>query len=197
MSFRDGNYKREVTMMLAAKEYEIIEGVKYAMSPVGLSHSRVGSRLFFILGSLLLAGGKSAEYEVVQDAWLALANGGRIAPDLAVFRKPLREIQDMAADVPVLVIEILSPSTGKKDKTTKKFLYEKIGVEEYWIVNPKDESVEAYQLRGAEYELADIYQKFHIDDWNYMSDEEKAEHAQVIRLNFLGAEININEIFAD
>ena len=182
--------------MLAAKEYEIIEGVRYAMSPVGLSHSRVGSRLFFIIGSLLLAAGKSAEYEVVQDAWLALEDGGRIAPDIAVFRKPLKEIQDMAADVPVLVIEILSPSTGKKDKTTKKSLYESLGVKEYWIVNPRDESIEAYRLCGTTYELSDIYQKFYADDWNYMSDEEKAEHAQIIRMNFLDAEININEIFA-
>jgi hypothetical protein len=42
-------------------------------------------------------------------------------------------------------IEILSPSTGYYDVKYKKSVYEKFGVKEYWIVDPKDKTVEIYQ----------------------------------------------------
>src|SRR5579871_1433380 len=37
---------------------------------------------------------------------------------------------------PDLVIEILSPSTAKRDKTDKFNLYEKHGSREYWLIDP-------------------------------------------------------------
>ncbi len=45
---------------------------------------------------------------------------------------------------PDLVIEILSPSTGYYDLTEKKDVYAEFGVKEYWIVDPKKQSVEFY-----------------------------------------------------
>jgi len=45
---------------------------------------------------------------------------------------------------PDLVIEILSPSTGYYDLTEKKDVYAEFGVKEYWIVDPKKQSVEIY-----------------------------------------------------
>jgi Uma2 family endonuclease len=38
--------------------------------------------------------------------------------------------------VPELVIEIASKSTRKRDDTIKRRLYERVGVSEYWIVDP-------------------------------------------------------------
>jgi Uma2 family endonuclease len=45
---------------------------------------------------------------------------------------------------PDLVVEILSGSTAKKDYEEKMELYGKYDVIEYWIVKPKEESVEVY-----------------------------------------------------
>jgi Uma2 family endonuclease len=54
--------------------------------------------------------------------------------------------------VPAIIFEITSPSTQKEDKKTKKDLYERIGVLEYWLFDPKAEWIPE-QLRG--YRLED------------------------------------------
>lgn len=49
---------------------------------------------------------------------------------------------------PDLVVEILSPSTAKQDKSTKYALYEKHGVREYWIVDGDVKLIEVYLRDG-------------------------------------------------
>ena len=58
--------------------------------------------------------------------------------------------------VPKLIVETLSPSTAKRDKAEKKDIYEKAGVEEYWIVSPKG-TVEIYYLQEGKYFLEQSY----------------------------------------
>ena len=49
-----------------------------------------------------------------------------------------------------MVIEILSPNTSVKDQREKLVLYERYGIEEYWIVDPQNQVVSVYiLLRGA------------------------------------------------
>ena len=57
---------------------------------------------------------------------------------------------------PKFVAETLSPSTIKRDKTEKKDIYEKAGVEEYWIISPQG-SVEIYYLENGRYVLEQSY----------------------------------------
>lgn len=47
---------------------------------------------------------------------------------------------------PVLVFEIVSPSTARKDKVLKYQLYEKAGVKYYCIVDPETRSAEVFTL---------------------------------------------------
>jgi Uma2 family endonuclease len=46
---------------------------------------------------------------------------------------------------PDLVVEILSPGTRRTDETTKRRLYERAGVREYWIVDDEIEVVKVYR----------------------------------------------------
>ena len=52
---------------------------------------------------------------------------------------------------PDFVIEILSESTETLDRITKKELYERYGVKEYWIVDPTARTVEQYVLENKSY----------------------------------------------
>ena len=54
---------------------------------------------------------------------------------------------------PDLIVEVLSPSTFKNDRKEKMELYLKFGVTEYWIVDPKNQSVEVYVLENDVYDM--------------------------------------------
>lgn len=58
--------------------------------------------------------------------------------------------------VPSVVFEMTSPSTQKQDESFKYTLYEQLGVQEYWLFDPKGEWIEnqlkGYRLRGESYE---------------------------------------------
>lgn len=53
---------------------------------------------------------------------------------------------------PDLVIEVLSPGTSKTDLTKKKTVYEKSGVKEYWVVDPKTKLAIGFQLVKGKYQ---------------------------------------------
>jgi Uma2 family endonuclease len=57
--------------------------------------------------------------------------------------------------VPVVIFEMTFPSTQDQDKTFKKTLYEQLGVQEYWLFDPKGEwiaeKLQGYRLREDTY----------------------------------------------
>lgn len=67
-------------------------------------------------------------------------------PDiLFVLKERLDIITEMNVQgAPDLVVEILSPATGKYDKVEKSKMYYKHGVKEYWIVDPDHKIIEVF-----------------------------------------------------
>lgn len=91
----------------------------------------------------------------------------RFAPDTAVIfgvapgGRDNYKIWEEGA-VPSVIFEITSASTRREDQITKKELYEKLGVEEYWLFDPMaewlPEQLQGYRLRGESYvPIADGY----------------------------------------
>jgi Uma2 family endonuclease len=58
---------------------------------------------------------------------------------------------------PDLIAEVLSPSTARIDKRVKFRLYEKYGVREYWLADPRDQLVEVWQYQDGHFVLLDAY----------------------------------------
>lgn len=74
--------------------------------------------------------------------------------------------------IPRFVAETVSPSTAKRDKTEKKDIYEKAGVEEYWIVSPQG-MVDIYYLNDGTYSLEYSYMlQSDKQDVNYHAEQE-------------------------
>jgi Uma2 family endonuclease len=81
---------------------------------------------------------------------------------------------------PDLIVEILSPATAYYDLRSKKDIYEKSGVKEYWIVDPIQKSIEIFLNRNGRYEAVST-----------------AKDGGTIMSNLLkGLSINLHEIFA-
>jgi Uma2 family endonuclease len=53
--------------------------------------------------------------------------------------------------LPELVVEVLSPSTRAMDLVHKRALYARAGINEYWIVDPENQTVLIHQLDGGIY----------------------------------------------
>lgn len=58
---------------------------------------------------------------------------------------------------PDLVIEILSPSTIRRDKLHKARIYARYGIPEYWIVDPALGVLERYELTHETYSLSELF----------------------------------------
>ncbi|MHA7747216.1 MULTISPECIES: Uma2 family endonuclease [Paenibacillus] len=58
---------------------------------------------------------------------------------------------------PALIIEVLSPSTALKDFNEKFNLYQKYGVQEYWIVDPGNRTAHVYYLQDGSYQVRHLY----------------------------------------
>jgi Uma2 family endonuclease len=68
-------------------------------------------------------------------------------PDLVVVCDESKLKKTGYFGVPVLVIEIVSPSTAKLDRVLKFNKYEQVGVKEYWIVEPEGKVVSVFALQ--------------------------------------------------
>jgi len=69
-------------------------------------------------------------------------------PDVVVFREPVADdASGVDAGVPLLVVEILSPSTADRDRRVKRTRLLDIGVEEVWLVDSPSRTIEVYDLR--------------------------------------------------
>jgi Uma2 family endonuclease len=99
----------------------------------------------------LLFAGCPDEFEVVVSPYdWYLAEDTVFVPDLMVVA---RVVGDRARQeqVPVLVVEVLSPSTATSDRTLKRHEYAQAGAPNFLIVDPVEPSVTALRLEGGAY----------------------------------------------
>jgi len=54
---------------------------------------------------------------------------------------------------PDLLVELISPSSVRRDRYLKKGLYARFGVKEYWIVEPGNKSLEIWKLQNQTFDL--------------------------------------------
>lgn len=77
-----------------------------------------------------------------------------VQPDVVFIRQEnLGIVKDKIEGVPDLLVEVLSPGSRVMDRRQKFDLYARVGVAEYWLVDPDECLVEVYVLRGRAYAL--------------------------------------------
>src|SRR5882672_10084828 len=138
--------------------YEVITGVLYVSPPPSIRHQRisialVGHLLDFLklqpLGEMLTA-----------PVGVRLPNQPMpLQPDIIFVRTERLGIVGEAyvEGAPDLLVEILSPSNWLYDRREKMQAYQKAGVVEYWIVDPRALAIEVYALEQGVYVLLGQY----------------------------------------
>lgn len=130
--------------------YEIIDGVLLRDPSPSFHHQRVSRRLQRIIEDYINKVDPLGEvFNAPLD--LSLAEHTVVQPDL-LYLPGSRPAQNDPIDVvPELVVEVISPSTGKKDRVLKLNHYQASGILHYWIVDPEESFIEAYELRDGHY----------------------------------------------
>ncbi|BCX81413.1 hypothetical protein MIT9_P0991 [Methylomarinovum caldicuralii] len=74
-----------------------------------------------------------------------------VQPDVSVWCDPSKLDERGARGAPDLAVEVLSPHTAAKDLTVKRELYARVGVVEYWTIEPLDRVLMIWRLEGNGY----------------------------------------------
>jgi Uma2 family endonuclease len=140
-------------------QHEIIDGEHHVNAAPSPRHQRISRRIQRQLCEQIEDVGRGEVFDAPVD--LVLSPVDVVQPDLLVI---LLHRADMVLETrlegpPDLVVEILSPSTTRKDLELKRKLYESKGVPEYWIADPHRNVVDEHVLERGRYRHAGSHAK--------------------------------------
>ena len=123
---------------------ELIFGDIYMMAGASASHQDAVGNIFFALKNISKE--KKRCLPRIAPFDLKIKNGDDISvvqPDVMLFCSD--------EQIPCAVFEVLSPSTAHKDKTIKKELYERSGIDEYFLINVEYKVIDKFLIRDGIY----------------------------------------------
>jgi len=125
----------ESMLVELGEHHELIEGEVVVKMPDGIAAARTARAMTRALEDWLMS--PQGRGEVLQDCFVRLDDGNHVGPDVAWYSTAPSETQGaIRSRVPDLVVEILVPSTRDNDLGAKLDVYARVGVPEYWVVDP-------------------------------------------------------------
>jgi len=152
---------------------ELLNGKIFNMTPPpAMNHTIVSANIFRLFGNYLETNTCHA-FSDGHDVFLG--ENDRVVPDMMVVCNPNIIKGDGIYGAPNLIVEVLSPSTVKNDRGYKMQLYARFGIGEYWIVDPRNKTIEIYILTASAYLIEAVYSIYPDYDIKKMSDEERKQ----------------------
>ncbi len=116
--------------------YELIDGVVMMSPRPAIKHQRISGNIYHELRTIL----KGRNCEPIQEIDLVLEQNNFV-PDLMVVCDENLDEMIHYDKPPLIVVEIISPSSGSRDYFVKRRAYKELGVQEYWIVSPEEKCI--------------------------------------------------------
>ncbi len=119
--------------------YELINGVVMMSPRPAIQHQRISGKLYAQLSQSL----KGKNCEPILEADLIIQEQNFVPDLMVVCDDDLNQLDQMVYydKPPIIVIEIISPSSGSRDYFVKRHAYKELGVHEYWIVSPEEKCI--------------------------------------------------------
>ena len=139
------------------KRYELLDGELVPIPTPGELHQSISILLGWKLVQFASENSLGRVYLAPFD--VVLSDVDVVQPDL-LFVSNERDHIITSANIqgaPDLVVEILSPSTAERDRTFKRTLYARHGVNEYWMVDTTAKDITVLLLGEHGYEVVDTY----------------------------------------
>ncbi|HWP96489.1 MAG TPA: Uma2 family endonuclease [Syntrophomonadaceae bacterium] len=134
--------------------FEILDGMLIKEPSPNVMHQRVSRRLQRILEDYFWEVDPGGEiFNAPLD--VTFHDISVVQPDVFYVSGEQKQIvKDTRIDgPPVLVVEVLSPSSGRRDRLQKLRIYQRVEVQHYWLVNPQERTLECFSLRDGVYAL--------------------------------------------
>lgn len=133
--------------------YELIDGELVKRSAPTPEHQELLSDLNDAVKSFVKQKQLGKVYFAPVDVYLDGYNATQ--PDLLfIFKDNLSIVTKIGIEgIPTLLVEIISLTSAYRDRVTKKELYERVGVAEYWLVDPVEGLIEVFTLENGRYRL--------------------------------------------
>jgi Uma2 family endonuclease len=131
------------------KRYELVDGELLVSPTPRFRHQFVVQRLNRLIEDYVDRHQLGMTFCVPGD--LSLDSGQVVQPDLFVLKGPLDPMRTSWDEVgiPLLAVEVLSPSTARHDRIVKRGAYQRAGVSVYWIVDLDAQLVEVWTPEAA------------------------------------------------
>lgn len=181
------------------ERWELIDGEAYDMSPAPSSkHQRISMRMSSNISNWLKGNECeifSAPFDVffpifpIEDQYKI---NTIVQPDISVICDPSKIVEKGCMGAPDLIIEILSPSTSKKDLNEKFQLYENFGVKEYWVVDPGNKFIQVFHLQREGKDSGKYDQGTLIPPANWREDKNTVAESLILK----GFGVDVKELFA-
>jgi Uma2 family endonuclease len=128
------------------KRHELIDGVHYVTPSPNLWHQELVGRLHLSIRNHLTGRPRLGRI-FLSRLDVVLSDFDVVEPDLLFVAGEQQDILTEAnvQGPPALVIEVLSPSTRRRDEVVKRRLFAERGVREYWLVDPKGRRVVVFR----------------------------------------------------
>jgi Uma2 family endonuclease len=126
------------------RHYELIEGDLIVNPTPVTRHQQIAFRIARYIQAHFDAQGGGEAFMALD---VVFAHDVVLIPDVMVVCDERRSIvtPTNVKGAPNIAIEVLSDGTRKRDETIKRKLYERFGVDEYWIVDPVIDTVKIYR----------------------------------------------------
>jgi Uma2 family endonuclease len=125
--------------------YELLDGEVYQVNPPTLKHQRIS----IVAGAWLVQAQKAGYgFSFAAPVGVVFPDGSKAEPDLIFVLHEHRQILagDVIRGVPDFIVEIISPSSRRRDTALKYRIYERNGVPHYWVCDPDAETIVAHAL---------------------------------------------------
>ena len=139
------------------KRYELLDGELIMVASPNIQHQRTERKMGTRVDRFVERHDLGEMFFPPTD--VILSDTDVVQPDLLFVSRERMHIiaRDAIRGAPDLVVEILSPSTARRDLTFKRRLYAKHGVKEYWQVNIDERRVTVLSLGDGDYEGVAVY----------------------------------------
>ena len=154
---RAWTYRDLVALPEDELRHELIDGEHVVTPSPGTAHQLILWNIGSILAPYLRATPVGTALAAPFDIKFSMLTV--LVPDLVYFTADrfARVVNEKhATAAPDLVVEILSPGTRRRDKGRKRAVYDREGVQEYWIVDPDARSITALRRPRAGAGLTDV-----------------------------------------